>query len=525
MPEKIRSGVRAGAFLGALLLVGGALAACSASDEPDTSGGRGEQLTTQFPGVPISLNPALAGTGGSTVFTLLGYDPLIYMTGEGELEPDLATSWEFTDDTNTQLELTLREGVEFHGGGTLDADAVVESMNYFLEAGGSAVGNVGPIASVEAEDEDTVLITYDRPFPDGPQRLTQYYLIGMIIGPEGLADPDSLLTSMDGTGQYVYNADESVAESSYVYDRFEGYFEPDAQQYERITVQIIGDPNAVLSAATTGQIDFASGSPATAESAAAAGLDVVSAPFFNFGIMVLDREGTITPALADPKVREAIAYAVDRDAIVASIGEEFATPSTQVANPTLPGYIDDFGFDFDMDMAAELMAESGYPDGFTWTILVESILDSRSVIAQSMISRLGDIGIDVELEVAPSVPGLIESAFSQQYSAVLWPITGTKASDFADEQIGPSFTNAFGITDPELADLIAQTATVPEAERAALEERITERSNELAWFIPLVSTQNVYYVSTDVTNVTLSALNPNPMPVGPAAEFAWQPAG
>src|SRR5689334_11135147 len=75
-----------------------AVAGCSGG------GGSGSQtsnqLTLQFPGPPVSLDPAKAGNGGSTVFVSLAYDPLIYLSGKGDMEPDLATKWGFTDHAN-----------------------------------------------------------------------------------------------------------------------------------------------------------------------------------------------------------------------------------------------------------------------------------------------------------------------------------------------------------------------------------------------------------------------------------------
>lgn len=508
----------------AAVTVVAALASCTTSTEGEGGDGRGDLLNIQFQGVPISLNPALAGTGGSTVFTYLAYDPLIYLTGDGELVPDLATEWEFVDEENTQLEVTLREGVTFQDGSELDADAVVGSMTYFLEAGGPSVGEAGPVASVEAVDDDTVLITYESPFPDGPTRLSQGFMFGNIISPAGVEDPDSLLTTMSGAGQYRYNADESVAESSYVYDRNEDYWNPDAQQYERIVVQVIGDPNAVVSAATTGQVDFASGNPATAQQARDAGLDVITAPFFNWGLTIVDREGALTPALADPNVRQAMALAIDREAIAEARGADFTHPNGQLSNEGVPGHVEGFGFEFDLEAAKDLMAQSAYPDGFSLTILSEGVLDGQSLIAQTMIANFGELGIDVDLQVEPDVPTFIGTAGTAQYSALLWPIVGLKTSEFASRFNGSGFLNSFNVSDPELADLQAQALRGTEEEQLAVQEQITEYSNELAWFIPLVSTDSVFYVSADVENVVASVLNPNPMPIGPSAEYAWQPA-
>lgn len=505
-----------------------ALSGCSGSPEQnsDSGGGGDETLAVQFTGIPISLNPALAGGGGSVVFTALAYDPLIYLSGDGELVPDLATEWKFRDDANTELELTIRDGVKFHDGSDLDAEAAANSMNYFLGAGGGEVGGLGPIDTVVAEDEDTVVITYSTPYPPGPTKLTQMNQFGLIIGPEGVADPESLLTSMDGTGQYKYNPDASVAESSYVYDKWDGYWNPEAQQYKQVSVQVIGDPNAVISAATTGQVQFAGGGADSAQAAKDAGLSSLAAPFFNYGLIVLDRNGELVPALADEKVRQAMGYAIDRDSIVSARGgEEFAAGLTQPTSPGEIGHVDDAGFEFDIDKAQELMSESDYPDGFSMTLLSETPLDNQSLITQAAISHFSEIGIDITLDVASSVPDFIQKAGSKQYPAIIWPIVGDTASDYAQTFTGEGFTNAFAVEDAELGDLVNQAIVATDDEKAALEEQVTERSNELAWFLPLVSTMNVYFISPDVENVQISPLNPNPIPVGPSADLAWHPAG
>lgn len=506
---------------GAALILSG----CAGPVEQTTNAdGRGESLTVQFTGIPISLNPALAGGGGSVVFTTLAYDPLIYLSGDGELVPDLATEWKFRDDANTQLELTIRDGVSFHDGAELDAQAAADSMNYFMGAGGGQVGSVGPIDSIVAEDDDTLVITYSTSYPTAPSKLTQMYQLGLIIGPEGLADPDSLLTEMDGTGPYRYNPDTSVTESTYVYDRWDGYWNADAQKYEQISVQVMGDPNAVISAITTGQLDFAGGGADTAETAEQAGLDSIAAPYFNYGLIILDREGAQVPALADQKVRQAMGYAIDRSAIVSARGgDDFATAIDQLTSADEVGHIDD-GYDFDLAKAKQLMSESAFPDGFSMTLLSQTPLDNQSLITQATISHFAEIGITIDLEVAAAIPDFIQKAGSAEYPAILWPIIGDTASDYAQTFTGQGFTNAFGVTDDELQDLVDRATVATDQEKVDLEKQVSERSNELAWFLPLVSTMNTYFVSPKVANVQISALNPNPIPVGPSADLAWRPA-
>lgn len=506
-----------------VLIVG--VSACSSGSptSENSDADRAEELKLQFVGPPISMDPALAGSGGSTIFVALAYDPLIYLTAEGEQVPALATSWKFSDAENKVFEFELREGVTFSDGSDLTAEAVKASMDYFLKTGGPNASQAGPVESIEAIDPMKVRITYSAPFPNASASLTQYFMFGNIIGPEGLADPKSLLTTTDGAGQYQFKADESVAESSYVYERNPGYWEPDAQMYDQVSVQIIADANAALSAISTGQVDFASGNSATLESATAEGLEVVKAPFFNWSLYLTDKEGKLNPALQDERVRKAIALSIDREAIAGAVGADVSTPNGQPMNTGTSGYVEGIDFEYDLDEAKKLMAEAGYEDGFDLKILTQSALDPQALRSQAIASNLEQLGITVELEViGTGIANFTAESLTKKYEAVIFPLTGTNAGEvYASLQTG--LRNPFGITEPELAALYETSLTASEEDRVKIYEEMSILMNDLAWVIPVFSADNIAYVGPKVTNVKLSALNPNPIPTGPSREYAWQP--
>jgi peptide/nickel transport system substrate-binding protein len=519
-----RSAVRAllAAASAAALVVG--VTACAGSGTPSSGSSteRGGTLTTQFAGIPISLNPALGGSGGSAIFTGLSYDSLIYQTGDGKLIPDLATKWSFNSD-NTKLTLTIRKGVTFTDGAKLDAAAVKASLEYFLKAGGGNLRYAGPVDSVSAPSSDTVEIDYKAPYPDGPFYLTQYWSVGQIIGPKGLADPKSLLTKTDGTGPYTYSASSSVANSSYTYLRNKKYFNPDAQQYDKVVVKVIGDPSATLSAATTGQVAFAGANPTTAPNAKSSGLKLVTAPFFTWGLTLADYQGTLAPALTNPDVRQAIALAIDRDALAGALGADYTHPNGQLGAQGIDGYVKGFGFEYDVDKAKSLMSKAGYSDGFTLEVLTENILDNQTTISQAIAGDLAKIGIKVKLVVKNSVPDFIQAALSKKYPALVWPVVGATSAQVVANFIQPGVTDPFGNADPDLTALYqqAQSATSA-ADRTAAYEKITKASNAAGWFAPAISTDNIFMISSKLQNVTASAMNPNPMPFSPDAKYAWK---
>jgi peptide/nickel transport system substrate-binding protein len=514
------------ALAAASVLLVGVSACSSASDNTSHSNGSAEraaELKLQFVGSPISLNPALAGNGGSTVFASLAYDPLIFMASDGSLVPDLATSWKYTDTENKVFEVKLRSGVTFADGKPMDAAAVKASMEYFLKAGGGLATQVGKIGSIEAVDSSTVRINYSTSYPNAAASLSQYMMFGNIIGPDALANPKSLLTSMDGTGQYLYNASKSVPDSKYVYERNPKYWAPDAQLYNTVSVSIIGDPNAVLSAVSTGQVDVVGGSATTVDSAKSAGLKIVTAPFFNWALYLADMDGTITPALKNPKVRQAIGMAIDREAIAKGIGGGYGQANGQVMNKGTDGYLDGAGFTYDLSKAKSLLAEAGYPDGFSMTILAESSLDGKALRAQAIASSIEKLGITVTLKtIATGVPQFITEALSKKYAALVFPVTGTNMGDaYASLQSG--MRNPLGYLDPKLEDLNTQSLVANSADRTKIYQKMTTQLTDDAMVIPVYSDDNMTYVGPKVTNVKATALNPNPMPTGPDAKYAWQP--
>ncbi len=523
-------GGRRVAALATAVGLGVALAACSpAADETeqDPAAGvseRGDELALQFRGAPMSLDPALQGTASGSIFTVLAYDPLIYKAPDGSLQPNLATEWEFTSDDMTTFQVTLREGVTFADGETMDAEAVKASFEYFLDKGGPNLSSVGPIDAVEVVDDLTVAIHYSEPFSDAPASLNQLSMMGNVIGPEGLADPDSLLRSMDGAGQYLYNPDASVPDSEYVYDRNPDYWNPDAQMWERVTVQIISDQNAVLNAASTGQIDFGLGSALMAEAAEGAGLEIASVPFYNWELRLADTEGEINPALGDERVREAIGLAIDRETIVEALGGEYMAVSDQMVVEGIEGHNADIGWEYDPDRARDLLAEAGYEDGFEMKLLDSGLQDPDSRIAQAVSSSLSEVGIEVDLVVdTVSIPSFIEKAETLEYEATIWASNGDVGNTYRGYRSTGSMTNPFGFVDDEMESLYAESLRVAGDDRDAVYQDMSARWQELAYSIPVLTEYYVNYIGADVTNINSSPANPVMLPVGPQPEYNWQP--
>lgn len=502
-------------------------AAVSASGSPPAQ--PAAVLNYQFVGPPLSLNPALNGISDSANFTALDYDALIYQAPDGTFEPDLATSWHYVGSGNQAFELTIRSGVTFSDGSPLTAQAVVNSLNYYRKVLGPEQSLLRSLTSVTTVGADSVMLKFSSPVPDVPELLSAGYEAGDIIGPKGLADPASLTTSSDGTGEYIFDGAASVTNSTYTYTENPHYWNPSAVHYKKIVIRIIGQPSSVLSALQTGQIAAGTGAPSTVAQAKSAGLSVVPTAFGTWTLVLADRAGTISKPLASQDVREAINYAIDRAGIVKAIAqgygiptdEALARPGTSAYSSSMAGY-----YSYNLAKAKSLMAAAGYAGGFTLPVLAEGILDVNDSIIQAVASDLAKIGITVKLTtVSASLSQFFGDALSKQYPAIFW-LTGGGDAYTSGQTFIPAGTaeNPFGSTDAQVTKLYGEANAAPQSQQASLYQQVNQRLVQLAWFAPVYQAQNIYYFSSSVTNYKTSAAKPTMAPTAPIAADGWYAA-
>jgi peptide/nickel transport system substrate-binding protein len=514
----------------ALIALAGCAAQGGASGEATPSKAAsdavGDTMTIQFLSAPISLDPAKTGIGPGQVFVDLAYEPLIFKDPQGEYQPDLATEWGYQDDTNQVFELTLRDGVTFADGTPIDNEAVAGSIRYFKDAKGPQAIDLAALDAIDTSTPGKVLLTFSKPTPNLERVFSQVGLAGQIISPAGIADPKSLESGTAGAGQYILNKSTTVIGEKYVFDANPNYWNKDAQHWKTVVVQSIAEPNAILSAARTGQIDVAlTGSSATADAAKSAGLEVLDAPYVWSGLLLLDRAGELVPALGDERVRQAINYAIDRESIQKAVIGKYGEASDQVLTPETDGHLDSTTYDYDLAKAESLMTEAGYEDGFDLVVSDTTLLDPNTTLGQAIASALAKINITVTIENAPTIQQFRGDLTNKKYAATVWsPLGGIGMGQFAGTYMTPNTTfNPFGSTDEELnAHLAEADAASGEARTKALESA-QQRVLDLAWFAPVYWQQGLLYVGDRVTNVEVSPLNNLPNPVAPTAEGGWKP--
>ena len=379
--------------LATVAVIASMLIACGPAEEAAVER---DTLTIAIGAEPESLDPvrrtsAPAATVGEHVV-----ERLIYMEEDGSLTPMLATSWESNEDS-TVWTFNIREGVTFHDGAPLNAEAVATNLSRFVspDVGAAYAFLLGSVQEIEAVDEYTLQLTLAQPFAPILSHLSHSF-IG-IVSPnqlEGLS-PEQTFEIPVGTGPYVmddWSRGDSISMS--VNDDYWG----SASQIPNLVFNFIPEESARIVALETGEADAIMGvPPADVERLQEdADIDVV---FQTSVRTIYISYNNIKEPFTDPLVRRALNHAVDKQAIVDSIFEGVGFVADAPIPDAVFGHTSVGPYEFDPDLARELLDAAGYPDGFSMTLHHPTgryPLDST--VAQSVQSMLADVGVDATLE-------------------------------------------------------------------------------------------------------------------------------
>jgi peptide/nickel transport system substrate-binding protein len=386
------------------------------SSSASTAGAGTGSLVIAARTAPISLDPTLAPNDIPQVwYPNLAYEPLIHRAPNGQATPGLATSWGYSTN-RLSFYLNLRKGVKFSDGTPLTAADVVTWLERY-KAKGSLTEWLANTTKIAATGPMQVTLTLSSLNSLLPYGFDQDGMAGEVVGSKGLADPSILGTSTDGAGPYMLDTKATIANSSYVYVKNPYYYDKSAQHYAKITIKVITDANSILSAIQDGQVQVAEGSASTAPTAQSQGLEITSAPYSLVGVYIADQNGKLSPALGNVKVRQALSYAVDRAGITKSLYGQYAKPTDQAAPPNLSGYVAglESNFPYDPSKAKQLLAQAGYPHGFSFTLVEQPSIDSGDLLAQALVQDWKAIGVNVTIKTAPSLAAYVGVLLSDKY--------------------------------------------------------------------------------------------------------------
>ncbi len=341
---------------------------------------------------PPHLDPTAGAAGAiDNVVYINIYEGLTEFASDGSIIKGLAKSWDISEDGLTYT-FTLQSGVKFHDGSDLTASDVVWSLNRARaeDSVNAQKGLFASIADVSAPDDTTVVVTLSA--PNGSFLFNMAWGDAVILN-EG-DDIEALKTQPNGTGAFTFT--NWVQGDSITMTRNENYW-GDPAKLETVTIKYISDPTAAFNAMMSGDIDAFPTFPAP-ENLAQFDADP------RFSVIVGSTEGeTILstnnkmPPFDNVKVREALAHAIDRNAIIDGAMFGYGTPIGSHFAPHNPAYLDLTNqSNYDPDLARQLLAEAGYPDGFTTTLKLPPPSYARRG-GEIIAAQLRAVGIETEV--------------------------------------------------------------------------------------------------------------------------------
>jgi peptide/nickel transport system substrate-binding protein len=362
-----------------------------------------QTLNFAYDADPVSLDPHEQLSGGTLQLSHMIFDPLVRWNQELGFDARLAESWERVDETT--LLFNLRDGVEFHSGNEMTAEDVVWTIER-LKSSPDFKGIFAGWASARAVDADTVEIKTEGPSPLVLHTATyvfpmdkEFYEAG---GAEIAKHGDSFASqNVSGTGPFTIAEREQGVRV--VFERNETYWDEDSPgNVQTAVLTPIKEAPTRVAALLSGDVDFIAPVPPT-------DLDRIRE---NDGTKLVTMTGTrvITlqmnqerhEALANTKVRRAMAHAINNEGIVEKIMKGFGTVAAQQSPEGYVGHNPDLEPRYDVAKARQLMEEAGYPDGFEATMMCPNnryVNDFK--ICEASAAMLAKIGIEIDLTTMP----------------------------------------------------------------------------------------------------------------------------
>lgn len=340
--------------------------------------------------MPTSWDPVTSSTGNDVNVLSLAYSALTQLDKNGNAIPGLAESWKYNG-AGTEITFTLRGGLRFSDGAGLDSSAVKKSLERGRDAKNSRIADqLRPIVDIATPDQRTVTLRLAAADYQIPNLLAGK--TGMIVSPT--ADIERLATNPVGAGPFTIS--EFVPGSHANFRKNPDYWNSQNIYLERIEVKDQPEPATIVANLQSGALDVATIPAGQVEAAKKAGLKIDVIP--SLSVSVIDIHSGMKP-FGDPRVTEALKYAVDRQSLVDTMTFGYGVVNIQ---PFPKGYVGynsalDGLYPYDPDKAKRLLADAGYPNGFDLKITASE----GAQIAELLQGQLAKVGIRSTISVIP----------------------------------------------------------------------------------------------------------------------------
>lgn len=336
------------------------------------------------------------GTPSTYVWTAV-FDGLTALGPDGKIVPALATNWSTQD--GKVWDFDLRKGVTFSNGQAFDAEAAAKTFQFLMSKQGraSVVGSrVRSVSAVEVRAPYQLRITLSQSDAIFYKRLPSVAIVEPALWRK---DRAAFALNPVGTGPYRLDAFDTRKRRAYLSANATSWRAPGVPKLELIELT---DGAVRQQALISGDVDIARVSVDEVPYLKSRNIRIETARSMQVMSIAFNTEGLDSP-LDDIRVRQALNYAVDKQAMAQYLMNDLSAPASQ------PGALGTTGFNpavkpypFDLQKARALLAQAGYADGFSMRIeAVVGSLPQDALIYQSVVDQLKDVGVDAQLQAIP----------------------------------------------------------------------------------------------------------------------------
>lgn len=357
------------------------------------------------------MDPAKVQTASETPAVMSIYDRLFQIDKNLNVKPEVGTSYKFSADGKT-LTVPIRSDVTFHDGTKLDAAAVKGTIDRIKSAGGpNAKSIVSAIDSVDVVNPTTLQFNLNRPGADVPAQLARDAT--SIINPKAISGNVDLSkgdNNMAGSGPWIVGSGGFTPLTSVDLVRTgKPYWDKKAGKIKEIQLQAITDPNTLINALSSGQINAASSIPGSQWDAAAA---VTANKLYkiNTASSVYEMIRASRPPLDNLKVRQAIIMATDRNAIANGLLTGSCAVTNQGTPPGQVSHSDNLKdtTKFNVKKAKQLLSDAGYPNGLTISLVLPQAQEPPFSVGNAIQAQLAKAGITANVTQETPAQSLID---------------------------------------------------------------------------------------------------------------------
>lgn len=445
----------------------------------------------------------------------------------GELEPELAKSWTVSDDKLTYT-FELRDDVYFHNGDKLTAEDVVWTMNEWHKNETYTKDYLVFFDHAEAKGDTTVIMHYTDVYAAALESLS-FTLMGILdksyvlekMGDKwdssGNAQSRDVYGDIEPNGTGPFQFVEKVSGESYTMAANEKYFEG-KPAFDKVTVKIMSDANAALVALEAGEIDALSHAPSSDKMAIENNEDLVWYENADTPYLIWLMLNEADEHLQNPKVRQAIAYALNKEEIAIAttdgVGQVLHSPIPESAVGYAAPPAD---YEMDLEKAKALLAEAGYPDGFSIEMKTTSsnTYKKPSTVIQAQLAKIGIQVTVTEVDTYWSDVAAHDFSLGVMNLCIYVPD--------ADQALYPLYytdqkRNYVNISIPELDALLDQGRGETDlAKRSEIYSKAQQIFHDEVFMIPLCN-----YAAIIAANKNLKNVEASPVFAWNISEWTWE---